>query len=431
MRVLVVGSGAREHTILKQCQGYGHELFCALDKDNAGIARIAQCEIIPLDGFDRHVAFAKKSDIDLTIVGPEEPLVKGIVARFHSEGLIIFGPRHRPAMVTEGSKFHCKSFLQRHGIKTAEFKLFGNWQVEQAKKYIREREVSCVVKANNLAAGKGVVVARTIQEALTGVDKVSAMEAGELFLIEELLVGKECTFTIVTDGEIVLPLPLSEDYKAAFPGGPNTGGMGARSPVSWVRQDMYDEMLAIMKKAVSGLAQDGRRYKGVLYGGFMITQDGPYILEFNCRFGDPETQVILPLLEIDPAQMCHAVASPNPFPGIEGLRDFGGIPLSSDAVVCVVITSGGYPNNFRMGEEIFGIEEAEAEGASVFHAETKIGERGRLLTNGGRVLSVVGRAPILTEARERAYRAAAHISFGDPDPAKGTQVFREDIASES
>jgi len=432
VNILVIGSGAREHAIVWKCiqSELADRVLCA--PGNAGISMIARCIDIKADDIENLVEFAKEKigKDGLTIVGPEVPLVWGIAYRFEQEGLLILGPSKAAALI-EGSKYFCKCFLQGHGIKTADFKLFG--RASNAREYINKeydqgRGRSLVIKADGLASGKGVIVAKTRESAIHAVETISHSPAGYLFLVEECLVGWECSFTVLTDGKNIVPLPVSKDYKRLSDGdeGPNTGGMGGYSPVPAVTPKLYDEMLEIARCVVLGLRIEGRIFKGFLYIGFMITKDGPYVLEINCRLGDPEAQVILPLLDSDFVELCYRAAKGDLLNATKPI-------WGSDALVNVVIASPGYPENPKIGYKIYGLEEAAKEGALVFHASTAAGQTHHknskfFKTNGGRILSVVGRGEVIEKAREQAYRAASKISFGRKSPNKGFQQYRKDIA---
>lgn len=432
MNILVVGSGAREHAIVWKCiqSELVDRVFCA--PGNAGIGSIAQLVDISATDIEELLDFAVGKHIDLTIVGPEAPLVDGIVDRFENKGLMILGPSQKAAQI-EGSKVFCKRLLKDYGIPTADFVICPD--PDFAEYVVRMFCAPCVVKADGLAAGKGVVVAHTLHEALEAVDNLSIMEAGQTLIVEEMLEGWECSFIVATDGKNVSPLALSKDYKRAYDGdkGPNTGGMGAHT-LSAIDRDLYGEMLHIMQRVVLALYVEGRPYKGFLYGGFMITDDGPRVLEFNCRLGDPEAQVILPKMKSDFVEMCLVIMN-------DRLGEFEP-QWSKEAFVDVVIASPGYPDHPEIDHRIYGLEEAEKEGAIVFHAGTKKGPLGGFFTDGGRVLSVVGRGECSTplvpggerqrlalkRARDMAYRAANHISFGNKDPGRGGQWYRKDIA---
>ncbi len=408
MKILVVGSGAREHAIVWKCgqSKLVDRLFCA--PANAGIEKMAMRVDIAADDIECLVGFTRDCKVDLTIVGPEVPLVNGIVDRFEGEGLLILGPSKDAALI-EGSKIFAKNVLQSCGLgdKTAPFKLFAN--PDAAKRHIQERGVPCVIKANGLFSGKGVVVARTVEQGIEAVDKLMAQDAGRLLLIEEYLEGRECSFTVLTDGWNILVFPVSRDYKQDLYGN-NTGGMGAFSPVPDLSKEHYYEILGYIRRVLDALRAMGRPFKGFLYPGMMITDTGPKFLEFNCRLGDPEAQVVLPKLGSDFVELCYAAAYGN-----QNLAK--NIWFNEDAFVNVVMASEGYPSNPKAAGKIYGLEDAAKEGALVFHA----GKRGR-------VLSVVGRGETLDVAREIAYRAARHISFGNKNPKCGKQWFLENIA---
>ncbi|MFY9457678.1 MAG: phosphoribosylamine--glycine ligase [Candidatus Spechtbacterales bacterium] len=425
MRILVVGSGAREHAIAWKCRQSKlvDMRFCA--PANAGIEKIAQRVDIAADDIEGLVAFAKDKQIDLTIVGPEVPLTLGIVDRFEHEGLLILGPSKDAALI-EGSKIFAKNMLEACGLShtTAQFKLFAF--PDNAKKYIewymRKFNLPLVIKANGLASGKGVVIAHTVEAGKAAVDRLMVQDGHRLILIEEKLEGWECSFTVLTDGHNILPFPVSRDYKQDLLGN-NTGGMGAYSPVPTLGDKHYREILGYIRQVLEALRKMGRPYKGFLYAGMMITKDGPKFLEFNCRLGDPEAQVILPLLRTDFVKLCYFAAQGNQ-------NKIGGVEWSQDAVVNVVVAVEGYPGKYRKGLKIYGVHEALDEGAIVLHGGTKHAKNDifTLLTDGGRALSVLAKAKPLAEAREIAYRGVRHISFGNKDPKKGKQWYREDIA---
>lgn len=419
MNVLVVGSGAREHAIVLKCRQskFAGRIFCA--PGNAGIAQIAHAVSIESTDIDGLVGFAKAKHIGLTIVGPEKPLMAGIVDRFEDEGLLIFGPTKEAALCTEGSKVLFKTkILGPHGIPTASFAVFSD--ANAAKAHIQKVGVPCVIKADELAAGKGVVVARTLAQATEAVDRISVTEAGRVFLVEEYLSGWECSFTVMIgeNGRIISFIPV-QDYKEAYPGGPMTGGMGGRT-IPEFTDDLWDAiMYRIVVPTIGALRYEGIPYKGILYFGLMITKDGPKVLEVNCRLGDPEAQVILPLLKSDFVEMC-----------LNCLRDGGDakdLEWYEEEAVAFVVASSGYPFDPTIGLKIYGLGEARKR-ALVLHGGTRLNERGELVTAGGRVVTIVGRRATLAEARERACDAASCISFDDPDPKKGKQWYREDIA---
>ena len=424
MKVLIVGSGAREHTIVAKCleSDSAHRVFCA--PGNAGIARVARCVDIKADNIKGLAAFAKDERVDLTIVGPELPLTLGIVDRFEEEGLLILGPSKEAAFIEESKIFAKNIFASRDSLKhvTAHYEIFAN--LDNAKiyieRYIGEFGNPLVIKANGLASGKGVVIAHTAEEGCVAVERLMNEEGHKLILIEEKLKGWECSFTVLTDGHNVLPLPVSCDYKQDLQGN-NTGGMGAYSPVNTLSADHYYVILGYIRQVLEVLREMGRTYKGFLYAGVMITESGPKILEFNCRLGDPEAQVILPLLKSDFVELCYFAAQGNQ----NATRD---IEWSKDAIVNVVLASPGYPEKAKKGLRIYGEQEAIGEGAVVLHGATKLNNAGNLVTDGGRVLSIVSRAETLEEARETAYRAVRKISFGNKNSKKGKQWYRDDIA---
>ena len=422
MNILVVGSGAREHAIVHKClqSNLTDRVYCA--PGNAGIGLIAQCVDITEDDFDALAEFSKAKYIDLTIVGPETPLVNGIVDRFEAEGLAILGP-NKDAALLEGSKMYAKALMGFYGIPTADFTVFAS--LEYAKYSIKEWGVPCVVKADGLAGGKGVVVAKTVDEAIDAVDRIAELGLGETVVIEEILEGWECSFIILTDGENFVPLTPACDYKRLLDGdkGPNTGGMGAYAPVPRFKADLEREVISkIVRPTLKAIKKEGIDYKGFLYFGLMMTKDGPKLLEYNCRLGDPEAQVILPLLEGDFVELCLAAVDGR-------LSDFReSMPWEhntrTDSLVTVTITSPGYPNSPDIGHRIYGLEQAARAGALVFHGSSELDKNGEFVTSGGRVLSIVGRGASHRLAREQAYRAAGCVFF-----AKGRHQYRKDIAT--
>lgn len=431
MKVLVIGSGAREHAIVWKClqSKMADRVFCA--PGNAGIGMIAQCVDIRVDDIEGLVAFAKEYHIDFTIVGPELPLMMGIVDRFEEEGLLILGPRKDAALI-EGSKIFAKNVLDNCGLShtTAPYKIFAN--PDRAKEYIEDHGVPCVIKKNGLASGKGVVVAKSIKQGRETVDEFMSTEEGRLILIEDFLDGWECSFTILTDGWNILPFPVSRDYKQDLKGN-NTGGVGAFCPVPGLSEEHYHEILRYIRLVLNHLRETSRPYKGFLYPGVIITKDGPKFLEFNCRLGDPEAQVVLPLLRSDFVELCYAAACGNQ-------NATGGVRWWNNcAFVNVVIASPGYPGKPRTGYRLYGLEEAAKQGALMFHGGTKLNEKGNIVNSGGRILSVVGRGycedgedirVALEKARYMAYRSSDYVSLGNKDPSKGKHWYRKDIALE-
>jgi phosphoribosylamine--glycine ligase len=419
MRILVVGSGGREHTIvwaLKKSEKV-KEVFCA--PGNAGIAQLAECVPIAVSEFAELTRFAKEASIDLVFIGPDDPLADGIVDAFEAEGIPTYGPRKNAAEI-EGSKIFMKNLLKKYNIPTAKYETFTNY--ESALAYLREQSTPIVIKADGLAAGKGVTVAATLEEAEKAlreamVDKVFG-NAGNQIVIEEFLEGQEMSILAFVDGETVRAMVPAQDHKPIFDGdkGPNTGGMGTYTPLPHIDQAIIDESITnIIIPTAKAMVSEGRPFRGVLFAGLMITKDGPKTIEFNARMGDPETQVVLPRLKTDLVDI--VLASLN---GRLGDLD---IEWDDEAAVCVVIASEGYPASYPKGRVITGLAEAEAQGALVFHAGTALKD-GQFVTNGGRVLGVVGRGKDIAEARARAYEAVSVIDF------EGKQS-RTDIAAKA
>jgi phosphoribosylamine--glycine ligase len=407
MKVLVVGSGGREHALvwkLRQSPRVS-EVLCA--PGNGGIRRLAACS--PIDAADIHglLALAESQKVDLTVVGPEAPLSMGIVDLFEQHGRRIFGATRRAAEI-EGSKAFSKELMHRHRIPTAVARVFVT--AAEARSYIRDVGAPIVVKADGLAAGKGVVICRTVADADDAVkmimeDRVFG-DAGTRVIVEELLEGEEASFLAFTDGETVLPMPSAQDHKAVFDGdqGPNTGGMGAYSPAPVVSPALHEEVMAsVMLPTVRAMAAEGRPYRGVLYAGLMITAKGPKVLEYNARFGDPEAQPILCRLESDLLPLLEAC--------IDGTLSQQRPVWRPEAAVCVVLASGGYPGRYATGMPIQGLEDAgRVDGVTVFHAGTAEKD-GRIVTAGGRVLGVTAIGATVRDAIDRSYLAAGKISF--------------------
>jgi len=407
MKVLVVGSGGREHALVwKIAQSPKVEkVYCA--PGNAGIAGLAECVAIPADEVELLLRFAEREAIGLTVVGPEAPLVAGIVDRFEARGLPVFGPSQRAAEL-EGSKVFAKHILRKHGIPTGAYNVFDSFNA--AADHVSEAVFPLVIKADGLAAGKGVTVCREPAEALNAIDQAMKKKvfgaAGDRLVIEECLVGEEVSILALTDGKAIVPLPTSQDHKAVFDGdaGPNTGGMGAYSPAP-VIDDFQSARIEreILIPIVHAMNREDRRYKGVIYAGLMMTNDGPRVLEFNVRFGDPETQPILFRLQSDLVPVLQAIAEGN----------LQSAPLAWDPrpAVCVVMASGGYPGHYEKGKVITGLDEAaKVPDAMVFHAGTAIKE-GEIVTAGGRVLGVTARGDDVKAAIARAYEAVGKIRF--------------------
>ncbi|AAR33941.1 phosphoribosylamine--glycine ligase [Geobacter sulfurreducens] len=407
MKVLVIGGGGREHALVwKIAQSpLVSKVYCA--PGNPGIGLIAENVSLAVDDLDGLAAFATEQSIDLTVVGPELPLSLGIVDRFEEKGLLIFGAR-RNAAIIEASKAFSKDLMKKYQVPTAAYDVFT--EVEPAVAFIDRVGVPIVVKADGLAAGKGVIIAHTREEAVGAVmDMLSGNafgDAGSRVVIEEFLTGEEASFLAFTDGKNIIPLASAQDHKAVFDGdtGPNTGGMGAYSPAPVVTPAIHDKVMAeVMRRTVDGMAAEGRPYRGVLYAGLMINGDQVKTLEFNARFGDPECQPLLMRMKSDIVPVLLAVAR----------GDLSGIELEwhDMAAVCVVMASGGYPADYRKGDEIRGLEDAaRMEDLFVFHAGTSR-KNGRIVTSGGRVLGVTALGATVGEAIDRAYRGVAAISW--------------------
>ena len=418
MRILVLGGGGREHAIVwKLVQSpLVKKIFVA--PGNPGIAGVAECLPISTDKTVELADFARDSKIDLTVVGPEAPLVHGIVDYFRSRGLVIFGPTKDAARL-EGSKVFAKEFMQRHKVPTARFQVFDN--LEGALKFVKMTSAPLVVKADGLAGGKGAVVAKNEEEAIAAVNSMMRArlfgEAGSRILIEECLVGEEVSVLALVDGTNFIPLSPSQDHKRAFENdeGPNTGGMGAYSPVPMLEPGLLEEISrTILEPVVRGMEKEGTPFVGILYAGLMLTASGPKVLEFNVRFGDPETQAILPRMKSDLTQLMLAA--------VEGKLGSASCDWDKRSAACVVLASGGYPEKYDVGRPILGLERvADLPETLLFQAGTKL-EKGKLLTWGGRVLNVVGLGDSLEAALERAYQAVEVVHF------EGKQ-FRRDIGA--
>jgi phosphoribosylamine---glycine ligase len=417
MRILVLGSGGREHALVWKLRQSPRatKVYCA--PGNGGIADDAECLPADLKSLDSLVAVASQLRPDLTVVGPELPLTLGVVDEFTRRGWPVFGPT-RTAAQLESSKSFAKEFLQRHYIPTAHYAICDS--VDEVRAALPHFHPPVVVKADGLAAGKGVVIAQSKEEAVgVAAEMLSGKmvgEAGSRVVLEECLKGDELSFLVLSDGERVAPLVAAQDHKRVDDGdtGPNTGGMGAYSTAAIIDDKMRDWLVNhIARPVIEGMKAEGAEYKGLLYCGLMMTARGPMVLEFNCRFGDPETQPILMRLESDLVEALEA--------SIEGRVSDGDFKWSSDASVCVVMSSGGYPGTFDAGKKISGVgEAAKIDGVKVFHAGTTKRD-GAYYTSGGRVLGVSARAPELEIAVRRAYDACAKISF---DGAH----YRKDIA---
>ncbi|MCX4027619.1 phosphoribosylamine--glycine ligase [Endozoicomonas sp. SM1973] len=409
MKVLIIGSGGREHALAwKVAQDEQvTEVFVA--PGNAGTTLEPKLTNVAIDvlAIDKLLAFAQANDIGLTIVGPEAPLVAGIVDAFEAAGLACFGPSKGAAQL-EGSKAFTKDFLARHQIPTAEYQNFT--EIEPAKAYIREKGTPIVIKADGLAAGKGVIIAQTEAEAFAAIDDMLAGnafgEAGHRVVVEEFLQGEEASFIVIVDGEQVLPLATSQDHKARDDGdkGPNTGGMGAYSPAPVVTPAIHQRaMEEVIMPTVRGMAAEGNRYRGFLYAGLMIAEDGtPKVLEYNCRFGDPETQPIMMRLKSSLAELCLSA--------IQGNLHQTKCDWDQRAALGVVMAAGGYPENYAKGDIINGLNNVTD--AKVFHAGTKQQDN-QVVTNGGRVLCVTALGKTVQQAQQAAYKATQQISWNN------------------
>jgi phosphoribosylamine--glycine ligase len=415
MKVLVIGSGGREHALVwKLAQSkLVDKIFCA--PGNAGISELAECLEIKAEDTSRLLEFARKEKIELIVVGPEAPLAGGIVDEFKNYKLNIFGPPKLAAQM-ESSKVFAKQLMAKYKVPTADFRIFDN--TGEAQNYIEKKNTPCVIKADGLAQGKGVIVAKSAEEAIDALksimeDKIFG-QAGDRIIVEDCLEGEEASIIVITDSRDVIPLASSQDHKRIFDGdkGQNTGGMGAYSPAPVVNQKLFQEILdKIIYRTIDGLVKEGIDYNGVLYAGIMLTKDGPKVLEFNVRFGDPETQSILPRMKSDLVEIMLAAANRK-------LSKIGGLNWDNRACVCVVCASKGYPGDYEKGKEISGLDEAKRiEDVVVFHAGTKVkkpvtsNQKPEYLTNGGRVLGVTGLGNTIKEAIDKTYQAVEKINF--------------------
>jgi phosphoribosylamine--glycine ligase len=417
MKLLVIGGGGREHTLAwKLAQSPEAEKIYAIP-GNPGMGSVAECVTdISIADNEAMVAFAKEKHIDLAVVGPEVPLTNGIVDALQQAGIKAFGPTRLAAEI-EGSKAFSKGLMKKYGIPTAKYEVFT--EIDKARAYIKQEGAPIVIKADGLAAGKGVIVAMTEPEALAAVDEIMADKAfgaaGSRVVIEEYMDGEEVSILAFTDGRTIKPMISSQDHKCAFDGdkGPNTGGMGTYAPAPVATADIVAEaQKTILDPVIAAMAKEGRPYKGCLYAGLMIVDGQPKVVEFNARFGDPETQVVLPLLESDLVDVMLAC--------VDGSLDKLEVKWSHAAAVCVVMASGGYPKAYKKGYEIKGLDDAAAVGDLVFQAGTAL-QDGKVVTNGGRVLGVVAKAPDISKAVAKAYAGVDKIHFQDA-------FYRHDIA---
>jgi phosphoribosylamine---glycine ligase len=405
MRVLIIGGGGREHALARSVSKspYSEVIYCA--PGNAGISEVAECVDIPVTDLKALLNFARKNHVDLTAVGPELPLSLGIVDLFQKHGLVIFGPSKKASQI-EGSKAFAKSVMVKFGIPTAGYREF--LRPGEADEHVRKTEPPYVLKADGLAEGKGVLICQNRNEAFEGIDRIMRKkafgDAGRKLIIEELLTGQEASVLAMTDGEKVALLPSAQDHKAVFEGdtGPNTGGMGAYAPAPVVTAQILQTVRdGVFVPLIHGLRDMGIVYRGVVYAGLMITPSGPKVLEFNCRFGDPETQVILPLLKTDLVDLMLECA--------EGRLKNEEIQTTGQTAVCVVMASGGYPGSYEKGKVIQGLGSAPKD-VQVFHAGTRWKDRD-VVTSGGRVLGVTALGDTISQAIDRAYKAVGKITF--------------------
>ena len=409
MKILIVGSGGREHAIAwKVAQSPKvDKIYCA--PGNAGISEYAECVDIGAMEFDKLVAFAKEKQIDLTVVGMDDPLVGGIVDAFEAEGLRVFGPR-KNAAILEGSKAFSKDLMKKYDIPTAAYENFDDPQ--KALEYLETADMPIVLKADGLALGKGVLICNTLEEAREGVQSIMMDKkfgtAGNKMVIEEFMTGREVSVLSFVDGKNIRIMTSSQDHKRAMDGdqGLNTGGMGTFSPSPFYT-DEVDEFCKkyIYQKTVDAMVAEGREFKGVIFFGLMLTPKGPKVLEYNARFGDPETQVVLPRMKNDIIDVMNAC--------IDGKLDEINLQFEDNAAVCVVLASDGYPEHYEKGKVITGFEKFDGkDGYYVFHAGTKLTDEG-IVTNGGRVLGVTAKGKDLKEARKNAYEATNWIDFSN------------------
>ena len=408
MRVLIVGGGGREHAIAasvaksKKCD----KLFCA--PGNAGIAALAECVPIGVMEFDKLRDFAVKEKIDFVIVAPDDPLAGGLVDVFEEAGIKAFGPRANAAIL-EGSKAFSKDLMKKYGIPTAEYENFDD--AAKALEYLKGAKYPIVLKADGLALGKGVLICNTAEEAVAGVKEIMEDKkfgsAGNRMVIERFMTGREVSVLTFTDGKTIRVMASAQDHKRAKDNdeGLNTGGMGTFSPTPFYTDEVHDFCVKnIYQPTVDAMAKEGRTFKGVIFFGLMLTPEGPKVLEYNARFGDPETQVVLPRMENDLLEVMEAC--------VDGTLDKIELVFKKDAAVCVVLASDGYPLSYEKGKEISGLESFDGkEDYFCFHAGTKFSEDGKVLTNGGRVLGVTALGSDLKEARKKAYEATEWVKF--------------------
>ncbi len=410
MKILIIGGGGREHAIAWKLAKSPRveKLYCA--PGNAGIAEVAECVDIGVMEFDRQVAFAKEHEIDLTVVAPDDPLAAGAVDAFEAAGLRAFGPRANAAIL-EGSKAFSKDLMKKYNIPTAAYETFTD--PDEAIKYLETAKMPIVLKADGLALGKGVLICNNLEEAREGVRTLMLDKqfgsAGDEIVIEEFMTGREVSVLSFVDGKTIKIMTSAQDHKRAKDGdqGLNTGGMGTFSPSpfytpqidAFCREKIY-------QPTVDAMRAEGREFKGIIFFGLMLTAEGPKVLEYNARFGDPETQVVLPRMKNDLADLFEAC--------IDGTLDQVELEFEDNAAVCVVLASEGYPEHYEKGYPISGLERfKDSDGYFVFHAGTKLNDQGQAVTNGGRVLGVTATGRDLKEARANAYKATEWVEFGN------------------
>ena len=407
MKVLVVGGGGREHALIRKIKESSKvdEIFCT--PGNGGISYDAKCFDVSATDIDGVVDLAKKLSVDLVVVAPDDPLVAGMVDALNAAGFKTFGPRANAAII-EGSKVFSKELMQKYNIPTAEYKVFDN--ANDAIEYIKEKnEFPTVIKADGLALGKGVIIPENLDDAVAGVKEIMEDKifgaSGNNIVVEEFLTGPEVSVLAFTDGKCVKPMVSSMDHKRALDGdkGLNTGGMGTVSPNPYYTEEVAAECMdKIFMPTINAMNQEGRTFKGCLYFGLMITPKGPKVIEYNCRFGDPETQVVLPRLKTDIIDIFEAINN-------ETLSELD-IEWSEKACACVIMASGGYPKSYKKGVEITGLTLGQLDGVTVYHAGTKI-ENDKLVTSGGRVLGVTALGDSLADALKKSYEAVENIHF--------------------
>ena len=416
MNILILGSGGREHALLWKLAQSPEATKLYAVPGNPGMAELAECVAGSIEDNAAVVKFAQEKKIDLVVVGPEVPLMNGVVDALRAAGIKAFGPT-KAAAELEGSKSFSKDIMKKYGIPTAKYEVFTD--ADAARAYIEKEGAPIVIKANGLAAGKGVIVAETKEQALDAVheimDDAAFGKAGSRVVIEAFMEGEEASLLAFTDGKTIRPMVSSQDHKRAYDGdkGPNTGGMGTYAPAPVMTKDMVEQATEkILKPMIAAMAKEGRPYQGCLYAGLMITEEGPKVVEFNARFGDPETQVVLPLLKGDLVKIMQAC--------VDGTLDTAAVDWEDGAAVCVVMASGGYPKSYKKGYAIDGLKKAESLGTFVFHAGTAKKD-GKVVTSGGRVLGVTARGGGIKEATEKAYKGVEAIRFTD-------EFHRKDIA---